>query len=120
MKLYNPETDSAYLQKWWCDLNLDQTEFENLFAKPLRNLSALGAWIQSASIKFQYEADGLGFWLCAWIEPLLTDGAQIGAWIRKDKRGTRPGAARNGWVLRLGVASHVLSHWGDAAVSGLA
>lgn len=89
MNLYTPETDSILLQKWWIDLNLDQAEFENLFTKPLRNLSALGSWIQAPTTRFFYHADGRGFWLCAWIEPLLTHGAQVGAWIRKDKRGTR-------------------------------
>ena len=89
MQLYHPENDSALLLKWWIDLKLDQPEFENLFTAPLRNLSALAGWMQSPTTKFFYEADGFGFWLCAWIEPLLTNGAQVGAWIRKDKRGTR-------------------------------
>jgi len=89
MQLYSPENDSILLQKWWIDLSLDQPEFENLFTKPLRNLSALGAWIQAPTTRFFYESDGRGFWLCAWIEPLLTHGAQVGAWTRKDKRGTR-------------------------------
>lgn len=89
MQPYSPENDSILLQKWWIDLNLDQLEFENLFTKPLRNLSALGAWIQAPTTRFFYNSDGRGFWLCAWIEPLLTHGAQVGAWIRKDKRGSR-------------------------------
>ena len=88
MEIFDPATDSALLQKLWIDLSADQGEFENLFTANLRNLSALANWIGN-TVKFFYESDGRGIWFAAWIAPMFTDGAEVGVWIRKDKRGGR-------------------------------
>lgn len=89
MESFNPETDSVLLQKWYIDLVGDSTEFKLLFAKPLRNLAALASHITNPANRFFYEADGKGIWLAVWLTPFLTNGIEFGAWIRKDKRGTR-------------------------------
>ena len=92
MRTFNAETDSVYLQKWYVDLASDPVEFENLFTKPLRNLAGLAAWMVG-DIKFFFESDKKGIWFAAWITPMFTDGAEVGAWIRKDKRGSRAALA---------------------------
>lgn len=86
MQTFDPAVDSVLLQKLWIDLSADQAEFENLFTKNLRNLSALASWIAN-TVKFFYESDARGIWLAAWIAPMFTDGAEVGVWIRKDHRG---------------------------------
>jgi len=88
MNTFDAATDSVLLQKLWIDLSADQDEFENLFTRNLRNLSALANWIAN-TVKFFYESDARGIWFAAWIAPMFTDGAEVGVWIRKDKRGSR-------------------------------
>src|ERR1700722_17376985 len=93
LNTFNPETDSILLTKWFLDLSADPAEFENLFAKPLRNLTALAVHITGKDSRFFYESDGRGVWLAVWLTPFLTDGVEFGAWIRKDKRGSRAALA---------------------------
>ena len=82
---FNPQTDSLLLQKWWIDLAADPAEFELLFCKPLRNLPQLAMW--TTRLKLFVEDDWKGIWFAGWMAPLLTNGGEVGMWIRKDRRG---------------------------------
>ena len=89
MKTFNAETDSFLLTKWYLDLCSDPVEFANLMCKPLRNLAKISVWV-THTVKLFYESDAQGMWFCAWVVPYMTGGVEVGAWIRKDRRGSKP------------------------------
>lgn len=87
MTLYDRDRHEMFVLKWWTDLNANPAELENLFAKPLRNLTTILNWAAS-TVKVMFETDWDGIWAAAWVEPYMS-GAFFGAWIRPDKRHTK-------------------------------
>jgi hypothetical protein len=71
---------------WFSTLQADPDEFNKLFAKPLRNLTAFLNWTKN-TVLIAWNTDDEGPWICAWIEPCLS-GAYAGAWVSKKYRGT--------------------------------
>lgn len=88
MQVFNADTDSVLLTKWYLDLVSDPVEFENLMCKPLRNLAKIAVWV-THTVKLFFEADAQGMWFCAWVVPYMTGGAEGGTWIRKDRRNSK-------------------------------
>lgn len=84
---YDPKKHQMLALKWFLDLQGDQRELDNLFAKPLHNLTAILYWM-SHQVSFGFELDEGGIWAAAWVEPCLS-GAYFGAWTRKSKRHTK-------------------------------
>lgn len=83
MIAYEREKHEVLLVEWFYKLQQDPVEYENLFAKPLRNLTTLLNWAANqAQLMIAYDTT---LWAAAWVTPVLS-GAEFGAWIRKDKR----------------------------------
>jgi hypothetical protein len=87
VRLYDPDKDELKLLYWWLHLRSDPVEFENLFAEPLRGLTAILNWAKN-SVNIMFNSDEQGITFAAWVEPFLS-GAYFGAWSRKDVRGSK-------------------------------
>ena len=87
MLRYERDKHELLLLQWFLTLRSDPTEFENLFAEPLRNLTTILNWAER-NVEIMFEMDTAGISMAAWVEPFIS-GAFFGAWCRKDRRGAK-------------------------------
>jgi hypothetical protein len=87
MKLYEADKHELLMLYWYLELRKDRTEFENLFAEPLRNLTSILSWAKN-SVSIMFDNDDAGIRFAAWCAPYLS-GAEFGAWSRHDVRGSK-------------------------------
>lgn len=87
MRIYDAAKDDLLILYWFLKLRADPAEFENLFMESARNLTALLHWAKhSVAMMIDVDDDGIRF--AAWLAPFLS-GAELGAWARKNLRGSK-------------------------------
>jgi len=82
--IYDPAKHEMLLLKWYLDIMAKPDEFQKLFMKPLRQLTAMLTWA-ATQVRMGFEMDGDGISMIAWVEPCMS-GAFFGAWVREEQR----------------------------------
>ena len=82
---YDPAKHETLVVKWYLsELRASPDELDKMFHSSLRSLTDILWWAANkVKLAFEFDADGIA--MAAWLSPYMS-GAEVGVWIRKDKR----------------------------------
>jgi hypothetical protein len=82
---YDPAKYETLVTDWFLRrLRSEPDELEKMFHSSLRSLTDI-LWWAANKVKLVFEFDEDGISMAAWLSPYMS-GAEVGVWIRKDKR----------------------------------
>ena len=82
---YDPAKHETLVVKWYLsELRAAPDELDKMFHSSLRTLTDI-LWWAANKVKLAFEFDDQGISMACWLSPYMS-GAEVGVWIRKDKR----------------------------------